>query len=265
MFAQLVGLTHSQLCNTVCQASQIQLAGEVGDMPQLDGQTLPVVRRRRGRPVGSDSAETRSRILSAARQVISERGYHAATFQAIAMAADLSRPTLHYYFDSREQIYGVLVEEAGHVMADCIDAARRKDTLIEQLTELIWGMLEVDSRDRSRLAFLVSARLESTRNPVLQVGTSGALLNFIESLLGDAKARGELAADMSVTPIADMLHAMLWGVGLHAGFIDSQADLGLITKQLTRLLSHGLLNVVSESENRSDTFRDTPSAVGGRP
>jgi AcrR family transcriptional regulator len=231
-------------------------------MPQLNGQSLPVGRRRRrGRPAGSDSAETRNRILRAARQVITERGYHAATFQAIAMAADLSRPTLHYYFDSREQIYGMLVAEAGDVMADCIDAARRKDTLIEQLTELVSGMLDVDGQNRSRLAFLVSARLESTRNPVLQVGTSGAVLNFLESLLGDAKSRGELAADESVTPIADMLHAMLWGVGLHAGFIDSRADLGLITKQLTRLLSHGLLGSTSEGTSGGPTAGFAVSAT----
>ena len=230
-------------------------------MPQLDAKSLPVGRRRRGRPTGSDSAETRNRILRVARQVISERGYHAATFQAIAAAADLSRPTLHYYFDSREQIYAMLVDEAGDVMAECIDAARRKDTLIEQLGTLVSGMLEVDRFDRSRLAFLVSARLESTRNPILELGASSALLSFLESLLSDAKSRGELAADTFVTPIADMLHAVLWGVGLHAGFIDSQAGLGSITKQLTELLSHGLLNATVEPTDRSDTFCDTPSAV----
>lgn len=230
-------------------------------MPQLDAKSLPVGRRRRGRPTGSDSAETRNRILRAARQVISERGYHAATFQAIAAAADLSRPTLHYYFDSREQIYAMLVDEAGDLMAECIDAARRKNTLIEQLTTLVSGMLEVDRLDRSRLAFLVSARLESTRNPVLQLGASTALLSYLESLLADAQARGELAPDTLVAPIADMLHAMLWGVGLHAGFIDTQAGLGSITKQLARLISHGLLDDGGESTNRSDTYRDTPKAV----
>jgi AcrR family transcriptional regulator len=230
-------------------------------MPQLDAKSLPVGRRRRGRPTGSDSAETRNRILRAARQVISERGYHAATFQAIAAAADLSRPTLHYYFDSREQIYAMLVDEAGDVMAEYIDAARRKSSLIEQLTTLVSGMLEVDRLDRSRLAFLVSARLESTRNPILALGASSALLSFLESLLADAKSRGELAADTLVTPIADMLHAMLWGVGLHAGFIDTPSGLGSITKQLSLLLSHGLLNGDGEPTNHSDTFRDTPRAV----
>ena len=49
------------------------------------------VARRRGRPVGSDSVETRHRILRAARQVINERGFPAATFQAIAEAPPKKR------------------------------------------------------------------------------------------------------------------------------------------------------------------------------
>jgi AcrR family transcriptional regulator len=216
------------------------LAGGVRDMPQLDGQSLPAVSRR-GRPVGSDSGETRNRILRSARKVINERGYHAATFQAIAVAANLSRPTLHYYFGSREEIYGALVAEAGGVLADCIGEAKGKNTLLEQLTALVVAMHEADLRDRSQVAFLVSACLESTRNPGLQVEACDVLRNFLRSSLGEAKSRGELSADAVVTPIADLLHAMLWGVGFHAGFVGSQADMRLITKQLMRLLSHGLL------------------------
>ena len=157
-------------------------------MPQLDGQSLPAARRR-GRPVGSDSAETRNTILRAARQVINERGYHAATFQAIAMAAGLSRPTLHYYFASREEIYGMLVADACGVIADCIGAAKRKDTLLEQLAALVAAMHEADVRDRSLIAFLVSARLEATRNPELEVGLGNALRSFLRVSRSSPRSR----------------------------------------------------------------------------
>jgi AcrR family transcriptional regulator len=42
--------------------------------------------------------------LRAAREVINERGYEAATFQAIAQRAGFSRPTMHYYFHTKEQV-----------------------------------------------------------------------------------------------------------------------------------------------------------------
>ena len=79
--------------------------------------------RGRGRPIGSDCGETRAGILRAARDVINDRGYEAATFQAIAERAGLSRPTMHYYFHTREEIYDSLVQEASSIVADCINEA----------------------------------------------------------------------------------------------------------------------------------------------
>jgi AcrR family transcriptional regulator len=219
--------------------------------------------------VGSDSLETRNRILSAARRVVNERGFPAATFQAIALEADLSRPTLHYYFTSREEIYGVLVEEAGNVVADCIARAKTHDTLAASLSALISSIWDTDDRDRSQIAFLISARLESSRNPDLGYDRGAALRSHLGTLVEQAAARGELPEGADAGPIADMLNAMLWGVGLYAGFIDAKTDMGLITKQLDQLLTSGLLSAPRRAGGRvpesEDTCRDTPNAVGGRP
>jgi AcrR family transcriptional regulator len=232
-------------------------------MAQCDDRPMSVARRR-GRPVNSDSAETRNRILKASRRVINERGYHAATFQAISVAADLSRPTLHYYFASREEIYLTLVAETSAIVADVIAAARRKATLVEQFSALVHGIREVDVFDRSHVAFMVSSRLESTRNPELRTHSGNALEDCLTKLVDEAKARGELSEDTAVAPVVEMLHAMLWGVGFYAGFVDDAADMYPITEQLDRMVSHGLFAGGEISPTRGDTNADTPSAVGGR-
>src|ERR1700712_4892512 len=171
-------------------------------MAQCDDRPVAVARRR-GRPVNSDSAETRNRILKASRQVINERGYQAATFQAIAVAAGLSRPTLHYYFTSREQIYQALVAGASEIVAELVAAARRQNTLVEQFSALVAAIHDADFRDRSQIAFLVSARLESTRNPELRAYAGLELSDFLTTLVGEAKSRGELADDCAVEPVVD--------------------------------------------------------------
>jgi AcrR family transcriptional regulator len=209
--------------------------------------------RGRGRPVGSDSAETRNRILKASRKVINERGYQAATFQAIALAAGLSRPTLHYYFASREEIYQALVAESGIVLADCIATARQQDTLVDQLSALVAAMHQADFIDGSQIAFLVSARLESTRNPELRAHAGIELSDFLTALVGDAKSRGELPEDCAIEPVVEMLRAMLWGIGFYAGFVDDAADMSLITELLGRLFSHGLLGCAETSSTPGDT------------
>jgi AcrR family transcriptional regulator len=219
--------------------------------------------------VGSDAVETRIRILKAARQVINERGFPAATFQAIAQEADLSRPTLHYYFTSREEIYDVLVDEARGVVVDCIANAESHDTLAASLSSLISAIWDTDSRDRSQIAFLISARLEFNRNPDLGYDRGSPLRSHLAALVDQAAARGELLGGGDTAPIVDLLNAMLWGVGLYAGFIDRKLDMALITKQLDQLLTLGLLGDSRRAAGRAgesgDTCRDTPSAVGGRP
>jgi AcrR family transcriptional regulator len=212
-------------------------------MPQLDRRSLPA-RRRRGRPVGSDSSETRNHILLAARQVIIERGYQAATFQAISLAAELSRPTLHYYFANREEIYSTLVTEASTLVTECIAKAQQHETLVAQLSALVAAINEAERRDRSTAAFLVSARLEANRNPELQYEGGAELRAFLTKLIADAGARGELLEGTDPEPVVDLVQSMLWGIGVYSGFVDDVADMDLITGQLIRLFSHGLLSHV---------------------
>lgn len=233
-------------------------------MALLEGPPQPL-RRRRGRPVGSDSAETRNQILRASRHVINQRGYQAATFQSIAVVAGLSRPTLHYYFASREDIYRALVSEVDVVVADCIATALRHDTMVERLSAFIAAIHEADFRDRSQIAFLITARLESSRNPDLRAYACSDIRDFLTTAVVDATVRGELAADTAVAPVVDMLHAVLWGVGFYAGFVDDSTDMHPMTRQLDRLFSHGLLVDGEMTAASCDTFHDTPSAVGGRP
>src|SRR6476469_8320121 len=116
--------------------------------------------RGRGRPVGADSAETRARILRAAREVINERGYEAANFQAIASRAGLSRPTMHYYFHTREEIYDCLVADAHSIVVDCIAQAKREETLLKQLSAVATAAYQSGLADRSMMRFTVTAGLD---------------------------------------------------------------------------------------------------------
>ena len=109
----------------------------------------------RGRPIGADSAETRARILRAAREVINERGYEAANFQAIASRAGLSRPTMHYYFNSREEIYDCLVAETNSIVAGCIARAEHEDTLLNQLSVFVTAAYRAGLADGSMIRFTV--------------------------------------------------------------------------------------------------------------
>jgi AcrR family transcriptional regulator len=199
----------------------------------------------RGRPVGADSAETRARILRAARDVINERGYEAANFQAIASRAGLSRPTMHYYFHTREEVFDCLVAEAYSIVADCIAQAKREDTLMNQLSTFVTAAQRLGFADRSMLQFTVTARLESHRCPSLRENPGpvvSAVQEFYRSVVDDAIMRGEIPADTDAAAVVSMLLAMFLGMGFYAGFIVDRNEMAVIAKQLHRLMAHGLLD-----------------------
>lgn len=224
--------------------------------------------RGRGRPVGSDSAETRARILHAARDVITERGYEAATFQAIAERAGLSRPTMHYYFHTRQQIYDCLVNEASSIVADCVDEAKREKTLLAQLSAFVSAASRLGFAERSMMRFIIAARLEHHRNPNLRDGHSpvvSAMQSFYASIVDDAIARGEIPDDADAAAVVNMLLAMFLGVGCYAGFIVGGADATMIAKQLYKLMVHGLLGRPTATGASSSIHPHRPTLVRETP
>ncbi|HEX2284271.1 MAG TPA: TetR/AcrR family transcriptional regulator [Mycobacterium sp.] len=219
--------------------------------------------RGRGRPVGSDSAETRAAILRAAREVINERGYEAATFQAIAQRAGFSRPTMHYYFHTKEQVYDSLQAEAYSIVSDCIAKARREDTLLKQLSAFVTAAQRSDFGDGSMMRFIITSRLELHRNPSLR-GTSTpaseAVVAFYEWMVDDAIRRGEIPRDVDAPAVVNMLFAMFWGMGFFAGFVHTPSEVMEIAKQLRRLFVHGLLDN-AKSGRRITIDPRAPAAV----
>jgi AcrR family transcriptional regulator len=52
------------------------------------------------------------KILEAARKVFQQKGYHGARMQEIADEAGISKASLHYYFRSKEKLFGEIFREA---------------------------------------------------------------------------------------------------------------------------------------------------------
>ena len=78
--------------------------------------------RRRGSPA------TREQILDSARKVFDERGFRAASLRAVARAANVDPALVHYYFDSKVQLYAQSVGigiNPERVLAEVIAPGRR--------------------------------------------------------------------------------------------------------------------------------------------
>lgn len=196
-----------------------------------------------GRPPAAKAAETRERIITAAREVFSELGYDAATFQAIAVRADLTRPAINHYFASKRVLYREVVERTNaFVVAAGIARAEAEHTLIGRIGAFVTAATQADSDDRSAAAFLVTSVLESQRHPELRSEEHDSLNNsrkFLDWAVNDAIERGELVieTDADATTLVELLLALLWGMGFYAGYVGTHDDLTVITDSLEKLLS----------------------------
>jgi AcrR family transcriptional regulator len=193
-----------------------------------------------GRPPAAKAAETRERIVHAARQVFSEVGYDAATFQAIAMRADLTRPAINHYFASKRLLYREVVETTDALVKAGLERAQGQTTLLGRMSAFIIAATQADAEDRSAAAFLVTSVLESQRHPELRYSEHDSLTNtraFLTWVVTDAINNGELTIDTEISPLIEMLVAVFCGFGFYAGFVGSHDELEVITEQLRRLLA----------------------------
>ncbi|MFE9941026.1 TetR/AcrR family transcriptional regulator [Streptomyces hirsutus] len=154
--------------------------------------------RRRGRPPRTESADTRDRILDAAREEFSERGYDKTSVRGIAKSAGVDSALVHHYFGTKEQVFEAAVEVAFAPVLKgrqaVLDAPLEE--VGERMTRMILGLWENPVTRTPLLAIIRSAVNNETAAGVFRRLVAGQLLRRIAGRLDlpDAELRAELAA-----------------------------------------------------------------------
>ncbi|MGW1363420.1 TetR/AcrR family transcriptional regulator [Streptomyces chartreusis] len=154
--------------------------------------------RRRGRPPRAESADTRDRILDAAREEFAERGYDKTSVRGIAKAAGVDSALVHHYFGTKEQVFEAAVEVALVPALAVRDAVLEVplDDVGERLTRFLFGLWENPVTRRPLLAIERSAVNNEAAATVFRRLVSAQLLRRIAGEIDapDAELRAELAA-----------------------------------------------------------------------
>lgn len=202
------------------------------------------LRRTRGRPRAANGAETRERIIHAARQVFSELGYDASTFQAIAERANLTRPAINHYFANKKDLYGQVLASTNSALFDAgVQAADGESTLAGKLSAFMTGMMAAHREFDSAAAFLVTSMLEAYRHPELKnddYAPRDDVRAFLSSAVSDAAESGQLAADADAAALVEMLLVLMFGMGFYAGFVGTDTEVAAVMDKLQKLLSNHL-------------------------
>jgi AcrR family transcriptional regulator len=157
-----------------------------------------ITARKRGRPPRTESADTRDRILTAARAEFSERGYDRASVRGIAKAAGVDAALVHHYFGTKEQVFEAAITVAFAPALHAPDAVADgpRDEVGERLTRFVFGVWENPATGAPLLAIVRSAVNNDTAAAVFRRLVASQVLRRIASQLDlpDAELRAELAA-----------------------------------------------------------------------
>ena len=143
-------------------------------------------------------AETRARLLAAARDLFVERGYHAARPQDIARAADLAAGTFYVHFaDKRDAFLAVTDQAAGELMARVKSRVREGAGLAEQLYASLEALLEYSDENPGVLRAVFADEAVIAAGAGTDRGTSlrDRLAQSLAHALRRGMRRGELHAD----------------------------------------------------------------------
>ncbi|WP_107502169.1 TetR/AcrR family transcriptional regulator, partial [Streptomyces tricolor] len=153
---------------------------------------------RRGRPPRTESAGTRDRILTAAREEFSARGYEKTSVRGIAKAAGVDSALVHHYFGTKEQVFEAAVEVAFAPAMNAPNAVADGpvEGVGERLTRFVLGVWDNPATRAPLVAILRSAVTNETAAAVFRRLVATQLMRRVAAQLHlpDAELRAELAA-----------------------------------------------------------------------
>ncbi len=150
-----------------------------------------------GRPPDTDPAETRRRIVDAARREFAQRGYAAATNRTIAALSGVTTGAVYHHYNSKVEVYRAVHADAhDRVYARFADAARGSTSFIDMFDAVLDMAAEINEQDPSLAAFIGAARVDRRRHRELAAVIADDRIRrgaFAAGLIEVGIANGEIA------------------------------------------------------------------------
>jgi AcrR family transcriptional regulator len=152
---------------------------------------------RLGKP-DQDGNAVRERLLGAALQLFSRKGFESASVRELTEAAKVTRPTLYYHFGSKEGLYLELVERLCATVEDSIlRSLVPQGTARVRLRSFVLKILDSIIEDAGNQRFFFVISLDSRRNNLSSFHER--MRNFIaavvELLLEEGVEKGEFETE----------------------------------------------------------------------
>jgi AcrR family transcriptional regulator len=202
----------------------------------------PVTRRRPGRPLGADGAETRLKLLYSARQVFATTGYERASLKQIAEEAGITRNAIANYYASKIELYGAALASVQDVVADQIldDAKQVIGPVHRRVMAVFECAVALSQIDETFVRFFVISTADAITHPELR---DTALLpidsvrEYVGDLLAAASSAGEIDTEMDTEATTQVCMDLLWGLAMDIGFYSDKQRTQRTMRAIDRIIA----------------------------
>jgi AcrR family transcriptional regulator len=165
---------------------------------------------------GQSKANTRERLLDAARTVFASSGFHGASVEEIASRAGFSTGALYSNFDGKEDLFLVLMErEIEDHAREIAQAVRRRDSVAERAAGGASVWMAMIEREPQLLLLFMEFWAYGVRDPGVrpQVAARFAQVRrMLTSLIADAAREFDLTLEIPAEELAIAIDALADGI-----------------------------------------------------
>jgi AcrR family transcriptional regulator len=192
-------------------------------------------------------ADTRTRILEAARRVFARSGYEGATLDQVGKEAGLTKGAVYWHFASKSDLYLALCDHslmqllAGlpEQLEGVLTSADPREAL-RQLLAAQFLSCEADKGEKPMLFFEFIAR---SREPEVKEKLSASVSKLLEGtsrLLREMQERGLLAGEVDPDAMAVSLHALVNGIVLMWVMAPNRVPFQALAGEAANLIWNGI-------------------------
>ncbi|MGV0738622.1 TetR/AcrR family transcriptional regulator [Mycobacterium syngnathidarum] len=192
-----------------------------------------------GRPAGTDSVDTRQRVLDAACQCFAQYGYGPATNNLIAEMAGVTAGSLHYHFGSKSNLFEAVCDYVyGKIVARSVDALAGPHSVPGLLRAVLAESMRINHESPELAGFVATAPIDARRHPELSAAfakQAEAMTTTLSQAVAAGQRAGLIPTDMDAVAVAGMISAIVDGFA-HAAANTDVAAMDSMNQLFDRLL-----------------------------
>jgi AcrR family transcriptional regulator len=135
---------------------------------------------------------TAQKILDAAAYLFMQLGYRAVSINDIVKAAEITKPTLYYYFRDKEELFVQMALQRQLILNGVLTAAAQRDGLAAQLLGMAEGLLDNSAGDMRMVRHEMAEHLSTENQRQLTAAFYRYLFEPVRQVMDAARERGEL-------------------------------------------------------------------------